>query len=100
MSGRGCVPIHNQLEEAATAEIARAQLWQWIRSAKGYLDDGRKVSLGLLRDLAADEINRLHAEYGSRWSRHFDDAALLFDLLVSSEDFIPYLTVPGDEYLD
>lgn len=100
MSGRGCVLIHQQLEEASTAEIARAQLWQWVHSPKGYLDDGRKISLALVRSLAADEINRLHAEYGSRWSRHFDDAALLFDLLVSSEEFIDFFTLPGAEYLD
>lgn len=99
-SGNGCVPIHNLLEEAATAEIARSQIWQWIRSPKGVLDDGRKVTLGLFRDLAADEINKLRAEYGSRWRRQFEDAAQLFDLLISSDEFIDFLTLPGNEYLD
>ena len=100
LGGNGCVPIHNQLEEAATAEIARAQLWQWLHSPKGVLDDGRKISPALLRDLATDEINRLQAEYGSRWSRHFEDAAQLFDLLITSEEFIEFFTLPGYEYLD
>ncbi|SCK18134.1 malate synthase A [Vogesella sp. LIG4] len=100
LSGNGCVPIHNQMEDAATAEIARAQLWQWLHSPKGVLADGRKVSPSLLRDLATDELNRLQAEYGSRWSRHFEDAAQLFDLLITSEDFIEFFTLPGYEYLD
>ncbi|MOA31371.1 Malate synthase A [compost metagenome] len=64
------------------------------------LDDGRKVTLGLFRDLAADEINKLRAEYGSRWRRQFEDAAQLFDLLISSDEFIDFLTLPGNEYLD
>lgn len=99
-SGNGCVAIHNQLEEAATAEIARSQIWQWIRSHKGHLDDGRKVSINLFRDLAADEINKLRAEYGSRWRRQFEDAAQLFDLLITNDEFIDFLTLPASEYLD
>jgi malate synthase len=44
LAGNGCVPIHNLMEDAATAEISRSQVWQWIRSPKGVLDDGRKVT--------------------------------------------------------
>ena len=46
LGGNGCVPIYNLMEDAATAEISRSQIWQWIRSPKGVLDDGRKVTLG------------------------------------------------------
>ncbi len=52
LAGNGCVPIHNLMEDAATAEISRSQVWQWIRSPKGKLDDGRKVTAELVRELA------------------------------------------------
>ena len=45
-------------------------------------------------------MNKLRAEYGSRWRRQFEDAAQLFDLLISSDEFIDFLTLPGNEYLD
>ncbi len=51
LAGNGCVPIHNLMEDAATAEISRSQVWQWIRSPKGVLDDGRKVDAALVRTL-------------------------------------------------
>jgi malate synthase len=51
LAGNGCVPIHNLMEDAATAEISRSQVWQWIRSPKGVLDDGRKVTADLVRRL-------------------------------------------------
>ena len=53
LAGNGCVPIHNLMEDAATAEISRSQVWQWIRSPKGVLDDGRKVTADLVRALSA-----------------------------------------------
>jgi malate synthase len=51
LAGNGCVPIHNLMEDAATAEISRSQVWQWIRSPKGVLDDGRKVTAELVKQL-------------------------------------------------
>ena len=48
LAGNGCVPIHNLMEDAATAEISRSQVWQWIRSSKGVLEDGRKVTAGMV----------------------------------------------------
>ena len=53
LAGTGCVPIFNLMEDAATAEISRAQIWQWIRSPHGVLDDGRKVTKELFRELRA-----------------------------------------------
>ena len=50
LGGNGCVPINNLMEDAATAEISRAQLWQWVHHAAGVLDDGRRVTLELVRD--------------------------------------------------
>ena len=57
--GNGCVPIFNLMEDAATAEISRSQVWQWIRSPKGVLDDGRKVTKELFRELLAEELKKI-----------------------------------------
>lgn len=99
ISGNGCVPIHNLMEDAATAEISRSQIWQWIRSPKGVLDDGRKVTVELFRALQAEEVAKLRQEYGARWTRQYEDAAQMFDMLTTSDDFVEFLTLPGYEYL-
>ena len=59
LGGNGCVPINNLMEDAATAEISRAQLWQWVHHEAGVLDDGRRITLELVRRLLADELARL-----------------------------------------
>jgi malate synthase len=100
ISGNGCVPIHNLMEDAATAEISRSQIWQWIRSPKGVLDDGRKVSVDLFRELMAVEVARLKQEYGARWTRQYDDAAAMFDRLTTDDQFVEFLTLTGYAYLD
>ena len=61
LAGNGCVPIHNLMEDAATAEISRSQVWQWIRSPKGVLDDGRKVTADLVRALVPEELAKIKA---------------------------------------
>jgi len=99
ISGNGCVPIHNLMEDAATAEISRSQIWQWIRSPKGVLDDGRKVTVELFRKLQAEEVATLKAEYASRWTQQYEDAAGMFDLLTTADNFVEFLTLPGYEYL-
>ena len=58
LAGNGCVPIYNLMEDAATAEISRSQVWQWIRSPKGVLDDGRKVTKDLVRALIPVEMTK------------------------------------------
>jgi malate synthase len=100
ISGNGCVPIHNLMEDAATAEISRSQIWQWIRSPKGVLDNGRKVTVELYRQLQAQEVSTLKAEYGQRWTRQYDDAVKMFDQLTTSDEFVEFLTLPGYAYLD
>ena len=71
LAGNGCVPIHNLMEDAATAEISRSQVWQWIRSPKGVLDDGRKVTAELVQAARArrageDQGRRLRRQVRSR----------------------------------
>ena len=56
--GNGCVPIFNLMEDAATAEISRSQIWQWIRSPKGVLDDGRKVTKDMVAAMIPEEMRR------------------------------------------
>ncbi|MDH4326609.1 MAG: malate synthase A, partial [Betaproteobacteria bacterium] len=59
LAGNGCVPVFNLMEDAATAEISRSQIWQWIRSEKGKLEDGRRVTKSLFRHLLAEELPKL-----------------------------------------
>jgi malate synthase len=100
LSGNGAVPIHNLMEDAATAEISRAQIWQWIRSPKGVLEDGRKVTQELFKQFQGEIVAELKQQYGSRWTKQYDDAAKMFDQLTCSDDFVEFLTLPGYEYLD
>src|SRR5881394_1239614 len=64
LAGNGCVPVFNLMEDAATAEISRSQIWQWIRSPKGVLEDGRKVTLELFRALLAEELPKVKSYLG------------------------------------
>ena len=91
LAGNGCVPIHNLMEDAATAEISRSQVWQWIRSPKGKLEDGTKVTADLVRKLIPEELAKVQ-ETGA--VGHFDRAAVIFEQMSTSEDFAEFLTLP------
>jgi len=97
LSGNGCVPIHNLMEDAATAEISRAQVWQWIRDPRGVLDDGRKVTAELFRTMLADERSRLRGALGEAAyaAGNFDRAAVLLDGITTAEAFESFLTTVG-----
>ena len=97
LSGTGAVAIHNLMEDAATAEISRAQLWQW-RVHGSALDDGTRMSAQLYGAVRAEALQTLKAE---RPGEHrFDEAAELLDRLVLDDEFIPFLTLPGYLQLD
>ncbi len=96
LAGNGCVPINHLMEDAATAEISRSQIWQWIRSPRGVLDDGRKVTLEMFRTMLAEELRRLSGAHGAAQVR-YDEAAWLLDRLVSSDEFVEFLTGPAYE---
>jgi malate synthase len=98
MGGNGCVPINHLMEDAATAEISRSQIWQWIRSPKGELADGRKVTLELFRRLLGEELRKVSCAPGAAEMR-FDEAAWLLDRLVASDEFIDFLTEPAYEFV-
>ncbi len=96
LSGNGCVPINHLMEDAATAEISRSQIWQWIRNPRGTLVDGRKVTLELFRSMLREELHRVSSLPGASEFR-YDDAAWLLDRLVSQDAFEDFLTDPAYE---
>ena len=102
LGGQGAVPIFNLMEDAATAEISRSQVWQWIHSAKGLLDDGRKITVDLTRQLIGEELDKIKASYGPEKyaQRNFARAVELFETLTTSSQFSEFLTLPGYGYLD
>jgi malate synthase len=102
LGGQGCVPINNLMEDAATAEIARAQVWQWIRHPAGRLDDGRNIDLELIRSWQAEELEQIKAEVGpdAFANGRYQAAADLIAETTASEDFVTFLTLPGYSRLD
>jgi malate synthase len=94
LRGNGAAALYNLMEDTATAEISRAQLWQWIRHA-AKMNDERAVTADLYNQIRIEEFEKLKA-LGSQ----FEVAARLLDDLVLSEKFIDFLTIPAMEYLD
>ena len=101
LAGNGCVPVYNLMEDAATAEISRSQIWQWIRSPKGMLDDGRKITKELFREMLPQELQKVHLLLGeAAWAAgQYEEAARLFDELIVSDDYVEFLTLPGYAWL-
>jgi len=93
LGGRGAVPLYNLMEDAATAEICRVQLWQWLRF-EAALDDGRALTRPLFEDLLAQEMAALAPE------PRLEEARDLFVSLVLAEDLPEFLTIPAYALLD
>jgi malate synthase len=102
LCGNGCVPINNLMEDAATAEISRAQIWQWIRHAGGVLDDGRKITAELFREVLATECKTLRARLGETAysAGRFDGAARLLDEITTAPEFATFLTLAAYRELE
>jgi malate synthase len=98
LRGVGAAGIHNLMEDAATAEIARAQLWQWIWN-QTKLTDGTSVSTELYQELKNDLMQRLQQSFGDTHHR-FNEAAEILDKLVLSREFADFLTIAAYDYLD
>jgi malate synthase len=92
LAGNGCVPIHNLMEDAATAEISRSQVWQWIRSDKGKLDDGRKITAELVKSMVPGELAKVKEITGG--GATYDEAAKIFTEMSTSDNFAEFLTLP------
>jgi malate synthase len=95
LRGTGCVPLYNLMEDAATAEISRAQVWQWIRHG-AQLDDGRTIDRALCRAALGEELAKLRASNGYRV---YGQAAELFAKLTEAPAFAEFLTVPAYEMI-
>ncbi len=102
LGGNGCVPIHNLMEDAATAEISRAQIWQWIHHPTGVLDDGRKVTVELYRQITREELAKLKAQLGEAAyaAGNFDRAAKILDEITTADAFETFLTLPAYRAID
>jgi malate synthase len=95
LGGRGAVPLYNLMEDAATAEICRAQLWQWLRF-EAPLNDGRKLIRSLFDGLLEEEVRALEGPVMAR----LDEAAEIFAGLVTADDLAEFLTLPAYERLE
>jgi malate synthase len=101
LAGNGCVPVFNLMEDAATAEISRSQIWQWIRSPKGVLDDGRKVTVEMFRQMLPEELGKVKTILGPAYGEgKYEEAAELFDTITTSDDFVEFLTLPAYGRID
>jgi malate synthase len=95
LSGNGAAGINNLMEDAATAEIARSQIWQWIRNATP-LPDGRPVTGNLVRAELERQLDRIRAEAGEAVGDGYLAAArALFERVALGEDYVEFLTLPG-----
>jgi malate synthase len=89
------------MEDAATAEISRSQVWQWIRSPKGKLADGRKVTKEMVAAMIPEEMQKIRALLGDAYAGgRYDEAAAIFTELVNADTFVEFLTLPAYERID
>jgi malate synthase len=101
LAGQGAVPIFNLMEDAATAEISRSQVWQWIRSPKGKLDDGRKVGKAMVAAMIPEELQMIATLLGPAFGEgRYEEAAGIFAQLVNDDRFVEFLTLPAYERID
>jgi malate synthase len=94
LRGIGCVPLFNLMEDAATAEISRAQLWQWVHQ-KARLSDGRTVDIPMVENLIAAELEKQKVAVDAVRYAAYEKAADLMRELVRAPQFIEFLTLPA-----
>ncbi len=101
LEGNGCVPIYNLMEDAATAEISRTQLWQWVNNDNAVLEDGRNIDAALYREVAPQVLADIKARVGEAAynSGKYQLAAQLFEELITKKEFTDFLTLKAYEYL-
>jgi malate synthase len=100
LRGQGCVPLYHLMEDAATAEISRAQIWQWLHHS-AVLDDGSPLTVERFRAALHDEMARIEGEVGADrfQAGRFSEAKQLFDQLSTAGELVPFLTLPAYERL-
>lgn len=94
LRGNGAAAIYNLMEDTATAEISRSQIWQWVHSKSARLDDGRPVTLDLIREWTPEELEKIRKAVGddAYGAGEFSRAMSLFDKLVAEEEYVDFLT--------
>jgi malate synthase len=100
LRGHGAVALYHLMEDAATAEISRTQVWQWLKN-EVKLDDGRKFNMDLYQKLFHHEVEKIKTSVGDKnlTESRFELAFEIFDKLVVSEEFEEFLTLPAYKYL-
>jgi len=93
LRGNGCVPIYNLMEDAATAEICRSQVWQWVRHGAKISDDGRPITQVMVRDIVNEKKKQLK---GPR----MEEASAIFDRMMTDQEFAEFLTLVAYDYID
>jgi malate synthase len=101
LSGTGSVPINHLMEDAATAEISRTQIWQWVHHPRGVLDDGRKVMIGLFRQIEKEELDNIRKTVGAKHfnSGNYEKAACLLAEIITDDNLAEFLTLKAYEEL-
>ncbi|MDB5988348.1 MAG: malate synthase [Nevskia sp.] len=101
INGNGCVPLHNLMEDAATAEISRTQVWQWLKYG-AVLADGRKLTRELVMQIVDEELLAYKQEIGEDkfYGRRFAEAAGIVARMSTADRCADFLTLPAYEYLD
>lgn len=99
--GNGAAPINNLMEDAATAEISRSQVWQWIRHPQGVLEDGEKITEEMATRIIKEELEKVKQNFGEDVYKtsKFIEASELFRILIIQDEFEEFLTLPGYENL-
>ena len=102
LDGNGCVPIYNLMEDAATAEISRSQVWQWIRHPAGMLDDGRPIDRALVRRLLGEEQARIRDDLGAEVYEGgpYVLAGELVGQVTTDEELVEFLTLVAYDHLN
>lgn len=102
LDGSGCVPIYDLMEDAATAEISRSQLWQWVNNENAVLTDGRPVNADIYREIAPQVLADIKSRVGETAYNNgkYELAAQLFEKLIIDNEFTDFLTLTAYEYLN
>ncbi len=100
LSGNGCVPLYNLMEDAATAEISRTQVWQWLHHPQGKLEDGRQINLDLVGEIVTQEMTSIKERLDILDSSTIELAARLFEEIVANDQLVDFLTLVAYAHID
>jgi malate synthase len=101
LRGNGCVPLYNLMEDAATAEISRTQIWQWLHNSEGILEDGTVITYNLFNSLLQEEIEKIKSLVGKEkfYKGAYGLAVEILNQLATEKDFTEFLTLNAYEYI-